>query len=807
VSLQLHELKGCAPAPLANYLKALGVLRLIGEQGSDPDARGWWQHERFRLLTKLTREELEQFFLYRYEPTPLLSPWNKGCGFFKPGDPGLAPLEASRAERFGGFRRGILESRRLLDEQSAADQTIRAIKARTKTNKTFQTDDQRELLKTSDTFRTCLNELQKQLARADVPAARRDEMAATLAIVEGIAAAAGSPTKAEARLLKESDGYKRLLAAANRRYEGLKETLIPNCRKNWRGGLAAWLATAVALDGDGVPTWPSLLGTGGNDGNLDFTNNFMQRLGELFEVASEAGGPLAGTGELLAHALWATPTNRLASTAVGQFQPGAAGGANSSTAAMAGSQVNAWDFVLMMEGAVLFSARATRRLDPNSFSRAAAPFAVHSHAAGYGSSGSEKSQRGEQWLPLWGRPATLGEVAALFGEGRLQLGRQTANRPVDVARAISRLGVARGVYSFARYGYLERNGQSTLAVPLGRMDVREAARGHLIDDVAPWMDRLQRLARGKHAPNRLVQAERQLADAVMAALTHDDTPERWQAILLAAVGVERLQAGGCGFEAGPIPSLSPDWISAAGEGIEVRLAMALGSAAAEYTKTQRGRDPVRHHWLPLEPGARRFRVSDKRLAKDARVVMMGRDAVADCGAVVQRRMIEAGMKGQRRLPLVAAPGCGARLSDLTAALYGSVDFGRVIDLARALMAVRWNKWTKGPTENKASTPEMPPESWLALRLACLPWPLPPDKEIPAETSMVRRLLAGDSAGAVSVALARLRSAGIRPPLQAGVTDGYSARLWAAALVFPIDSSTASRAAAALDPKLKGLRNA
>jgi CRISPR-associated protein Csx17 len=162
VSLQLHELTGCAPAPLANYLKALGVLRLVVEQEADPEARGWWQDERFRLLTKLTREELEQFFLHRYAPTPLLSPWNKGCGFFKPGDPGLAPLEQSRAERFGPFRSGITESRRLLDEQSAADQVIRAIKARTKTNKTFQTDDQRELLEDSDMFRACVSELRTQ---------------------------------------------------------------------------------------------------------------------------------------------------------------------------------------------------------------------------------------------------------------------------------------------------------------------------------------------------------------------------------------------------------------------------------------------------------------------------------------------------------------------------------------------------------------------------------------------------------------------------------------------------------------------
>jgi CRISPR-associated protein Csx17 len=713
-------------------------------------------------------------------------------------------LEKSKAERFKSFRKGIEESRKLLDKQSQADAVIRAVKARTKTNKTFQTDVDRDLLKSSTTFQDCLSELRRQAARTELAFSQRGEFAVIAAEVERIVVAGPRPSKADAKRLKASDGYRRLLAAAERVYKELKETLLPDCRKNWRAGLATWLAAAAALDSDGSASWPSLLGTGGNDGNLDFTNNFMQRLGDLFEVDTEDGRPSAIAGELLGNALWGSPTNRLASTAMGQFQPGAAGGANSSTGAMGDSRVNPWDFVLMMEGTILFSARVTRRLDANAFSRAAAPFAVRSHATGYGSAGNEKSQRGEQWLPMWGRPATYAEVAALFGEARLQLGRQMVNRPVDAARAISRLGVARGIGSFARYGYLERNGQSTLAVPLGRITVREAPRSQLIDDLAPWMDRLQRLARDKHAPNRLVFAERRLASTVMASLTHDEAPDRWQAILLAAVEVERLQATGCGFEAGPIPPLNPEWLAACGDGVEMRLAGALGSAAAEYTKARSRRDPVRHHWLPLEPGAQQFRVSKDRLANDSRVVASGRDALADCAAVVQRRITEASMLSQRRLPLVSAPGFGASLSDLAVLLGGNIDFDRLLNLVRAFMAVRWDAATAPKRASVRTGADLPPEPWLALRLATLPWPLPLDRIIPTESSIVRRLLAEDSAGAVNLALSRIRSAGIRPPIQGGAIDKYSGRRWAAALVFPIERGTALHAAAVLDPTLKGL---
>jgi CRISPR-associated protein Csx17 len=353
-------------------------------------------------------------------------------------------------------------------------------------------------------------------------------------------------------------------------------------------------------------------------------------------------------------------------------------------------------------------------------------------------------------------------------------------------------------------GYLERNGQSILAVPLGRIRVRQHPRAYLIDDLAPWLDRLQRRTRDKNAPARLVQAERRLADAVLGALTQDPIANRWQAILIAAVAVESLQASGTAIEAGPIPPLQVEWVQAVDDGTpEVRLALALGGAAAGYSREGRPIDPIRHHWLPLERGARRFKVSDKRLARDSRVIVFGRDPLADCAAIVERRLIEAGMKGQRRLPVVSAKGCGARLGDLAALLDGEVDISKVVDLALAFMAINWNLWSPDCRPQTASLPQQPDEAWLALRLACLPWALEDGKNIPTEPGIVRRLLAGDSAGASAIAIARLRSAGIRPPLQAAVTNPSTSRLWAAALVFPIDRGSAQRAAAILDPALKG----
>ena len=820
MSIYLHVLKGCSPAPLANYLKALGILRLVCEQ-ADGHARGWWEDETFHLLTKLSKEELETFFLEKYEPTPLLSPWNKGCGFFKGNDPGLVPLEQSQADRFERFRQGIAASRLLLDAISSADSIIRSIKSRTKTNKSFQTEEQRQAIEKSDVFRDCLSELQGEASKPDLSPDKKGEIMANESVIRSLVVKREQPpSRAEVEKLKVSAGYKRILAVADRRFKALKATLIPDCKRAWRGPHAEWMSAAVVLDENGNPDWPSLLGTGGNDGNLDFTNNFMQQLGALFDLGSETGKPKAATKSFLENCLWTAPANKLESAAIGQYQPGAAGGANSSTGFDGGNLVNGWDFVLMMEGTIVFASQATRRLDPVSVTRASAPFAVRSHAAGFATPGSEKAQRGEQWMPIWNQPATLRDVSAMFGEARVQLDRQITNRPVDVARAISRLGVARGIGSFVRYGYLERNGQSTLAVPLGRVAVRENPRAYLIDDLARWMSNLERRTREKNAPNRLIHAERCLAGAVFTALTHDYA-KWWQAILLAAADVESLEASGTAFEAGPIPPLQPEWVAAANDGsAEVRLALALGSAFAEYGRNHRPLDPVRHHWLPLESDGRRFKLSDKRLVNDPRAVATGRDPLRDLAAVVERRLIEATMDGKRRSRLRAIPGCAARLDDVAAFLAGQLDVDLIVRLARSFMAIRWHQWKRDhapifereriavasdaevASPRKSLTPLTPDEAWLALRLCVLPFRLDESHDIPADERVVRLLMANDAGRAIDVARRRLIAVGIRPPFEVGTANPNIARLWAAAMAFPISQYTARHIAKQLDPRLK-----
>lgn len=744
MTLRLHHLWGCSPAPLAHYLKALGILRLVAEQ-ADRGARGWWADEHFCLVTTLDRDALERFFLETYEPTPFVSPWNRGSGFLAATDKALSPIERSTAPRLAPFRDGIAAARAQIGALNDAAAAVRALKDSTKSRK-------------------------------------------------GMTAA----EKAKAETRKDDPEFKRALAAAERHFKDLKQDLFKPAALAWRGRHREWMDAALVLSDEGTPMFPSLLGTGGNDGRLDFTNNAMQRIGELFEVESPAAGPRSSTAALLREALWCTPTNQLSETPVGQFLPGAAGGANSTTAADGSSLVNPWDFLLMMEGTILFRTRATRRYGAALAARASAPFAVHSHAAGFGTSGDDGADRGEQWMPVWTAPASLRDLGAMLGEARMQLGREVAVQPVNVAMAVARLGVARGISEFVRYGYLERNGQSNLAVPLGRIRVRDHRHDRLVDDLAPWVERIRRTIRNDAPPTRLVQAERRLSDAVFEALSHDDTGARWQQVLLAAVEIEEIQRGGAALRAGPIPRLSSAWVAACNDGSATwRLALALGSAATGDRHRGLAVSSVREHWLPLTPDLRRYREREGRLAQDPRVVMSGRDGVADCIALVLRQLLEAERHGVRQLQLVAAPGFGAELWDLADLLAGAVDLNRVMALARALMAVDWRNAQRLP--RSAARPDRPVEPWIAIRLAHLADPLERDRAITTDIGIVRRLDAGDAAGAVELALRRIRVAGFHAPLTGATASAERARLWAAALAFPICVRTARNLARQFDP--------
>jgi CRISPR-associated protein Csx17 len=426
------KLPGCKSEPLAHYLKALGILRLVVEQGLDPQAKGHWQGNCFVLTTSVTEEQLLDFFLHSYAPTPIISPWNGGSGFYEK----------------TGNKRGILNNITNSDHLRFAEY--------------------KQSIETADRV-ICDLKITKEQAQKD---------------------------------------------------KAKKRGLVESLRENLSDLALAWLDTAACLTGDELKHAP-LLGTGGNDGNLEFSKVFMEQLQAVFDCVS--GEPTLVASKLISATLFNEVVSGLKfSGASGQFNPLAGGGSNASPGFDGASRTNPWDYILMMEGSMLFVAGVTRKHE-NQQGSFVYPFTVRPAKSGYGSASDLDADRGELWIPVWRKPAALSELKMLFSEGRVKVQQKsgyvqvsrTAKDAVDFALALSQQGTRRGIDEFVRYGFQERNGQSYLAVPLGRFQPKINPQANLLGEIDRFRDKLKRVAQGKNCPSSIQRVHRQLDKSII----------------------------------------------------------------------------------------------------------------------------------------------------------------------------------------------------------------------------------------------------------------------------------------------------
>ena len=597
-------LAGCRPTPLASYLKALGVLRLVAEQ-VDPTARGRWADDGFRIETTLSDRDLLDFFLKRYAPTPVLAPWNGGSGFHpRDNHSGISPMEASQADRFSSLRETIATIRGVLVEMGITD-------------------------------------------------GMRPEV---------------------------------------------KGPLLGRLRAELSDEALVWFDAAVLLTEDS-PRYPPLLGTGGNDGRLDFTNNFLQRLVELLDP--DSGEPRAGAEALLRGALFGEPIPNLWGAAMGQYAPSDIGGANATTGFSADTLMNPWDFVLMLEGALLFAASAARRLESTTGGRLSYPFTVRPTGAGSGSiaPGDEGSSRGEIWMPLWRRSVGLPEVAAVLGEGRAVLNGRPARDGLDFVRAVSKLGVDRGLSEFVRYGFLMRNGKAYLATPLTRVKVRSNPESELIDELDGrdgWLTRFTGASGGKNAPDRLRSLGRRLQNGLFRMARSEGgktlSPVRIQEVLITLGQIQHYYSTSPGGRENtpPVPALSTRWVQNANDGSpDFLVAAALAGLHAERTGVAEYGGEQAQGSAVGNPGAHDPRGRGMRMAAhfapvagDRRVrgwvegsgdVVLGEgDLLRSLRGVLERRLLRAERDGVWAKPLSGS--FGAPLAAVEAWLQGGSAF-------------------------------------------------------------------------------------------------------------------------------------
>lgn len=563
-----------------------------------------------------------------------------------------------------------------------------------------------------------------------------------------------------------------------------KRQLQHACRAKLPDVALEWFDAAIVMTSEG-PAYPALLGTGGNDGRLDFSNNFMQRVVQVVDPST--GEPARESRGWLSGALFGGVCHGLQALSIGQFDPGGAGGANAAPGFSGSSLVNPWDFVLMLEGALLFAAASSKRLGAAT-SVLACPFSVHAAGVGYLSAagGDEKKSRSELWTPLWERPMGLPELHALMAEGRAQVGSRRASSGVDFARAVATLGVDRGLTAFQRYAFQERNGQAYLALPLDRYAVSRQPQVDLLTDLdqGGWLEFVHRRVAADTAPASAQRAARNL-DSAIVTLCRGRSATRLQDVLVALGALERSLARSLKWtkESGlrPCPPLREGWLAEAADGTSTwRLAVSLAGI--------RGRLPLRGQF---EPVTLRGANASWDEIPSVDVVWHDGNPIDAMNAIVTRRLIHA--QQDDPTPILGHSLFCADLSDIADFIDGTVDAGRVLDLVWGLMLVDGSRpW---PTEHGGSGSRRVLPALYALVALCLQQHKVREVEVPLVPEIHRRAAFGDASRAAALAVRRLRASG----LQVCLDDLYDAdmdrvRRCAAAVLFPIDGRAQQRLA-------------
>ena len=752
--LEPLTLDGCSPTPLASYLKALGILRLISSdanhvsgRAADPGARGWWENEHFRLSTSLDHDSLRGFFLHQYAPSPIIAPWNGRAGFLE-GDAGaessrtgaelVDAIQCSGSPRFKNMRR-----------------TIESLRS----NATVSTYDR-------------LRAKEKKLNIA-LKTLKGDEQ-----------------TRVEDELKQ-----------VKKQSKECKSSLLPTLRATTDLHHLVYIDACYVLSTDEAAA--PLLGSGGNDGSRDFGVNFAERLRELFDF--EHGRPRDGAGAQLEAALFGADQRLGTMGSMGQFGPGQ-GGANATTGYEGYGPLNVWDVVLAMEGTMVFAGALTRRWGAAGNARGAFPFTFEPIGAGTGSlsSADPNRPRGEVWTPLWRKPATFSEAVSIFAEGRLTLGRRTARTGLDAARSVARIGQSRGIGSFERYSFIQPDSKMPYqATPLGRFNAPDRPRRDLIEDleVGGWLERARRLAGGKSAPAHARSAMRRLDDALFQMTDANRAADGARNALTALGGFVDWLATSFKVhdELSPPPLLSSAWTIGADDGSpEFGVAVALAglglpasrpNGAESPDAKDRATDdaasepeiskasPMAGHFAPISEDRfsdgqrlrRHRRWSDS--ATMASVVWGAGSLVSNMTAVLERRLVEAVIRGLDDKPLAGAT--HARLVDVSAFLSGDFDDARCAALLAGLI------WARPPYPDPRTGSGDEDSVSLPFAYAALKPVFTPDgtlrrigavteaARVPVPPGLVARLRTGGASldgkatdAAVRIALARCRGSGV-----------------------------------------------
>jgi CRISPR-associated protein Csx17 len=740
-SIILH---GCRPQPLAGYLKSVGILRLLAEQG-DRSVQGSWEGEFFCIRTNLNAAQCEDFFCEVYAPTPIVAPWNGGSGFYA-GDAkeGINAILGSNEKRFERYR-----------------QLVSLIKSWPEMPKALETVD--EILRTlSNALEGSpaggKREIEKLLHEIETAAPLpgelegRDPESMSFAELEEVSKQGKGQINHKLRTWMNAIKKARTRCSTLGRQKN-KEAILPLCRSRLPESCLTWLDAVCAIHADGSLSYNWVLGSGGNDGRLELSNNFMQRLAELF-----IGGDEKKTRSLFRSSVFGEVTPGLIAAKIGYYDPGRAGGFNQGMEIETTDfKINPWDYILALEGSLLLAGAVVRRYQSDGFTSLTTPFTVKFSPVGFSSSEHGEAGRSETWLPIWRNPASYAEVKYVFSEGRSLVGRKMARTGVDFSRAVSTLGVDRGIDAFERYTFLKRRGDSYVALPAGRIPVRYRHGLDLLNELDALFVALDSfLRRFKNVTATYSSARRRIDEFIFSCTQHAD-PIHFGSLVRALGRMEQLIA----FRDRsldpalnrPLSGLSPRWIMHCDDGKpEVRIAAAL---AAVHSTGEVG--PLRSNMAGVDP----WRPWSWDQGKGQQH-WYGSNLYERLAGVLNRRLMEGQRTSAKRTPVESFIALSPY--DVMPFLLGGLDDRKLEELLWGFSLISWNKAGVKEIKKRWDRPVDLPvlsRTWCLLKLLHTPHEVQ-KKNIRRETRIAHLLQAGRVQEACSQAMHRLRVSGLKP---------------------------------------------
>jgi CRISPR-associated protein Csx17 len=579
-----------------------------------------------------------------------------------------------------------------------------------------------------------------------------------------------------------------------KRSEALKPLLIPLCRNNLPDETVRWLDAVCLLIDDADLRFPPLLGSAGNDGNLEFSLTFMGRLYDVLPTDSKAR---PDSRRQLEASLFGAAGAKGIEFSPGQFHPAGGGGVNATCGVEAKYLANPWDYILAVEGSLLFAGAAVRRMHAASRKAASFPFCVRRSDFGSFAAPGEEN-RGELFLPIWERPACFAEINHLFTEGRVRLGSRQAQDTVDFARAIAELGVDRGITRFQRYAIFTRNGNMQYATSLGSIEVPKQSRpnAELIYDIESerWLSALREASNKDKTPPRFARVRASIEESLFN-LSVSGQREDLLSTLVALGDAESELARGIGFckKQGlrPLLGLHERWANKCDDGSnEFEIAAALASISGEGKRGQ-----FRAHLEPVDVSG-----SKPDWTNDETGVVWGAGTLTDnLAAVLHRRSIDARSAGASHPALSGKR--NASLAAVDGFLRGLTDDARLEEMLRGLILINWTTSGERQARHSSYWPSTLPRAYALLKLLFLShgrFEIKGQSEpiiIRHEPSIVPLLRAGRIDEALEIASRRLRSSGlVRMTNQFYFPAREGPRL-AASLLIPIDARAINALAA------------